>query len=458
MIPPTLRELLFPQDERDPDFRRELQRLALSGVRTASAVGIGGPILLVLMGSLGVPGILDVFTLERSVLSILLAGAPLALSFFPRSHPHMRALGIATGLLVALEAIVFVPRILADPLQAAQVSATKVAMVMLVAVAAFPLRPVQMLFLGLGITLPHAAMSASSAYPVDQPGALVPLVSVFMTALICTVLTTILYRQRAFAFRARKAAERSLDELVKAQARLIVSENAHSLGRFAAALSHELNSPLGALGSAAETLVSLVEQGPRRAPPERVAEVAKGATETARRSLQRLRETVERMKHFTNLDRAEVQVVNLNRLWEDTVALLAAEIEGRAGVTLELAPLPPVKCRPQQLSAVFSNLLRNAAAAVDAGGSIRIRSAHRGADVVLEVHDDGRGIPAEQLSRLFDPAFRVQSSRVGTGWGLFVSRSIISDHGGQLEIASALGRGTTATITLPVPVPLAGVA
>jgi signal transduction histidine kinase len=108
------------------------------------------------------------------------------------------------------------------------------------------------------------------------------------------------------------------------------------------------------------------------------------------------------------------------------------------------------------LTAVFSNLLRNAAAAIESAGTIQITSDQRGADVVLEVRDDGRGIPAERLSRLFDPGFRVQSGRVGTSWGLFVSRSIISEHGGQLEISSAVGRGTTAKIVLPLP--LAGAA
>jgi signal transduction histidine kinase len=75
---------------------------------------------------------------------------------------------------------------------------------------------------------------------------------------------------------------------------------------------------------------------------------------------------------------------------------------------------------------------------------------------VLEVQDDGKGISAERLSQLFDPAFRVQGGRVRAGWGLFVSRTIITEHGGQLEISSTAGRGTIAKIVLPLP--LAGAA
>ena len=154
-----------------------------------------------------------------------------------------------------------------------------------------------------------------------------------------------------------------------------------------------------------DTLVSLVAKARQKPPLDGVEELAIEVSQAARQSFLRLRDTVDRMKHLSNLDRAEVQVVDLNQLWVDIVALLGSQLEGKADVKLDLRPIPPVKCRPQQLSAVFSNLLRNAAAAIETGGTIKISSDRRGADVVVEVHDDGKGIPAERLSRLFDPAF-----------------------------------------------------
>lgn len=447
----SLLELLNPQDERDPGFRKELDRLSLTGLYTASGVGIGGPLLVALLGLAGVAGILEVFTFERLLAAMLLAIVPLAISIIPGARPHIRLLGILTGFLICLESILGLLRTLPDPAQAAQIAATKVTLVMLVAIAAFPLKPLQALAMGLGITTSLVAALAAGRSLEHQGQATIPVVTVLLVALIGTALTTVIYRQRASAHWARRAAEESFEELRQAQARLLVSENALSLGRFAAALSHEMNSPLGALGSAVDTLLSLVEKARQKPPPDGVEELADDVSQAARQSFRRLRETVDRMKHFSNLDRAEVQVVDLNQLWVDIVALFGSQLEGRADVKLDLKPLPPVKCRPQQLSAVFSNLLRNAAAAIETAGTIKISSDHRGADVVVEVHDDGKGIPAERLSRLFDPAFRVQGSRVGTSWGLFVSRSIISEHGGQLEISSAVGRGTTAKIVLPLP-------
>ena len=125
-------------------------------------------------------------------------------------------------------------------------------------------------------------------------------------------------------------------------------------------------------------------------------------------------------------------------------------MEPKAHLELDLAPLAPVRCRPQQMGAVFSNLLRNAAAAMDARGVIRIVTGQVNGEIRIDVRDDGRGMPEEQLRDLFNPSFRVESGRVTTtNWGLFICRSIVTEHGGALTIDSVEGAGTTATIRLP---------
>jgi two-component system NtrC family sensor kinase len=116
----------------------------------------------------------------------------------------------------------------------------------------------------------------------------------------------------------------------------------------------------------------------------------------------------------------------------------------------DLGVIPPLRCRPQQLSAVLSNLLRNAADAIDTQGRIVLVTRKLQGNIVLEIRDTGRGIPSEQLATLFEPAFQVEYGRVAaTNWGLFVCRAIVSEHGGELEIESEPGRGTTAKIVLP---------
>ena len=150
--------------------------------------------------------------------------------------------------------------------------------------------------------------------------------------------------------------------------------------------------------------------------------------------------------------RADERIVDLNELCSDTVEFLGSELKN-AKVELHLAPLPGIKCRPQQISAVLANLIRNASSALESSGNGRIEvvSEAKAERLVVEVKDNGRGIEAERLGTLFEPAFRVHRGRVATtNWGLFISSSIAAEHGGSLEIESTLGSGTTARLSLPL--------
>ena len=186
-----------------------------------------------------------------------------------------------------------------------------------------------------------------------------------------------------------------------------MSDNDASHGRFAAALSHELNSPLGSLVSAFETMIRVRDR--EEGNPAKLEAVFEQAVRSGRQSVTRLRETVERMRQLTDLERSEERLVDLNELWSETVALLNAELSTGAEVKLDLRALPPFKCRPKLISVVFGNLLRNAAAAIDRKGTIVGSSERRNGDIVMEVRDDGRGISADELSirRLSSPSLIV---------------------------------------------------
>jgi two-component system, NtrC family, sensor kinase len=244
---------------------------------------------------------------------------------------------------------------------------------------------------------------------------------------------------------------RSFEDLRAAQARLLLNETAASQGRLAAVLSHELNSPIASLRSAVESLVQLYKK--KREPDEtRLAGIFETLAHTALESCQRLKELVARMQRFTNLDRAEEQTVDVNELLRDTIGLLQSELNERAEVVLDLKPLSPLKCRPQQLSAVFLNLVRNAVAHLEEKGKIFVTSIQSDGEIAIQVRDNGRGIAAERLPSLFEPTFAVRAGRVASAnWGLFSSRSIILEHDGQIKIDSIEGKGTTVTVTLPTP-------
>jgi two-component system NtrC family sensor kinase len=266
---------------------------------------------------------------------------------------------------------------------------------------------------------------------------------------IAVGLTAVLYDVRAAAFLARVRAEESFQALQKAQASLLLERTAASQIRFAAALSHELNTPLGSLSSAFETLARIVERVDLDPKRQRAAEEA---MHSGRLSNERINAIAGRMRNLTNLDRAEERLVDLNSLCADTVEFLSPEI-GHLRIELRLSRLPQVKCRPQQIGAVLANLIRNASSALGSNGNgqIEVASHAEPASVVLEVKDNGPGIEPDRMATLFEPGFRIHRGRVATtNWGLFLSRSIVSEHGGRLEIESSPGQGTTARVRLPL--------
>jgi signal transduction histidine kinase len=129
-------------------------------------------------------------------------------------------------------------------------------------------------------------------------------------------------------------------------------------------------------------------------------------------------------------------------------ALAAAEPTKRGARITHTAEVAALHLRadPSALHQLLLNVLLNAAQAVDSGGSVRVTARANDGAVIVEIHDDGRGIPPDQLSRVFDPFYTTRAG--GTGLGLAVARRIAIAHGGQLTLDSVEGQGTTATIRL----------
>ena len=249
---------------------------------------------------------------------------------------------------------------------------------------------------------------------------------------------------------ANEQAERALAVLCNEQTRLMLAQNAASLGRLAAAISHEMNTPLGALRSAVDTFESTMDRNGSDS-NDRIGRVQRDLLRAMRDSAARLTAVVERMQRFTNLNRAEVQRTCINGLISDVVGLLDSELLSGITIDVQLEPgLPYVVSHPQQLSAVFSMLVNNAIDSIGGIGQIRIVTRSSNATVHIEVHDTGRGVPQHALADIFEPAFREQSGRVASAnWSLFSCRHVVEAHGGTIHASSAEGQGTTVHIALP---------
>jgi signal transduction histidine kinase/pSer/pThr/pTyr-binding forkhead associated (FHA) protein len=242
------------------------------------------------------------------------------------------------------------------------------------------------------------------------------------------------------------------DALRRADAKVLLSQYGASMGRFAAALSHELNSPIGALKSALQTAHALAEKK-AVLPLEKRNEVEELEATLRRNSIEsagRLHEIVLRMQRFSSLDRNEIVPVDLNSLLQDVVNIFNAEVKGGVYLEIHFQPLPSILLRPQPMSAVFSNLLHGAIEGSNGGDRVVLTSRQIHSQVEVTVEDNGKGMSAQELANIFDPAFKVKGDRVSTGnWGLFSSRQIVREHGGDIEIQSTPGQGTKVLVTLP---------
>jgi signal transduction histidine kinase len=256
--------------------------------------------------------------------------------------------------------------------------------------------------------------------------------------------------------------EDTLGELRDTQIQLVQSEKMASLGSLVAGVTHELNTPVGVISSMHNTLIRAVDRlketlsgsSSREDAEDKTVrsafEAISNANEIITTGTERLMSIARNLREFARLDEAEFQVAHVHGGIDSTLALLKRDIGDGVAVEKDYGDIPPIYCSPGQLNQVFMTVLRNAAQAIDGAGEIRIKTFQEDETVHILISDTGVGIPPAQLERIFDLDFKAGESRVKMKFGLSTAYRIVQDHGGTVEIDSAVGRGTVVTISLPV--------
>jgi len=170
-----------------------------------------------------------------------------------------------------------------------------------------------------------------------------------------------------------------------------------------------------------------------------------------RDSSERLYSIIARIQRFTNLDRAEVQSIDLNILLQDVVTMFQSQAKGNVRVEMNLRTVPRLVCRPQQLSGVFSTLFSHAMHVAGEEGTIRLTTRQRDGWIDICLQEEGGGISSSELAAIFHLNFGVSENRISSGnWSLFSSRHFVREHGGDITIARLGKTGLTVTVTLPL--------
>jgi signal transduction histidine kinase len=228
-------------------------------------------------------------------------------------------------------------------------------------------------------------------------------------------------------------------------------ERMASVGTLAAGVAHEVNNPLWfAKANLDHVARDLAERG--------VNGGTRNALDDVREGLDRIATAVGALRSLSGrspLERVRVDVVSEV---EAALQLAARELQHRAKVVLAVDPAPLVRARRHELGQVFLNLLVNAAQALPPGApDANVVEVKVGADArgwaVVEVRDTGVGMAPEVRARVFEPFFTTKPPGVGTGLGLAVSRGIVEDAGGAIEVESAPGKGSVFRVLLPAASP-----
>ncbi|MBE0435612.1 MAG: HAMP domain-containing histidine kinase [Methylomicrobium sp.] len=255
----------------------------------------------------------------------------------------------------------------------------------------------------------------------------------------------------------------------KAHLKLYRNEKQASVGRLAAGVAHEINNPLGFIRSNVATAASylesfyefnaLIDNGASSKELRKVWEERelplllddfKDLMKESLEGLDRIAKIVIALKGFSRIDQTETERADIDTIVRQICQVAESQWQQKAKLVLELSSETPIQCQSAQLGQVVYGLLANAVDAIEKNGIIRIRTAVRNGAVVLEVQDNGQGIPETVLPHVFEPFFTTKEVGQGTGLGLTVCHDIVKEHGGTIDIVSQIGKGTRVTVNLPV--------
>ncbi len=240
---------------------------------------------------------------------------------------------------------------------------------------------------------------------------------------------------------------RMTTELLGQKERLVQAERVAAWRELARRLAHELKNPLFPLQLTVENLVRARQQN-----PEQFDEVFRESSRTLLAEISNLKGIIERFSEFSKMPQPQFQRVQVNELILGVVQLFQAQLDapGRAKINCELQldpHLEAVEADAELLHRAILNLVLNAQDAMPRGGGLTLRTRNEDGKVIVEVADTGSGLTREECAQIFTPYYT--SKQQGTGLGLAIVQSVVSDHGGRIDVQSEPSRGTTFVIELP---------
>lgn len=299
----------------------------------------------------------------------------------------------------------------------------------------------------------------------------------FFAPLILVLLIFIFWNTRLrIEVKKRKQAQNDLDiafkKLQDTQTQLIQSEKMASIGFLTAGIAHEIKNPLNfiSLGikgikNSIETLLKITDNYERLYEKDKSENLEKlkeeldfdfhkkeciSLIDDVQYGVDNIEEITKSLNTLSYFSGDTKVLTNINQGIESTLVLLRNQYKYTIEIIKELGDIPEIKCFPGKLNQVFVNIISNAIHAIKNKGSIIIKTYVKGNFLIISIKDSGTGIDNDSLENIFYPFFTTKPIGEGTGLGLTISKNIIKEHDGKIEVKSKKDEGTEFLISLPI--------
>jgi len=223
---------------------------------------------------------------------------------------------------------------------------------------------------------------------------------------------------------------------------LLQTEKLSSMGQMAAGIAHEINNPLANASLISQTLIARLKgDGAANDMVEKLAAIEK--------NIDRASTIAQELLLFSRQRETEMVPLDINTVIQGSLTLLGYRLK-HVDLRQELAAVSDVTGDRGKLEQVFINIISNSLEAMPDGGKLAISSSEKNGLIEVRFSDTGMGIAGEDLARIFDPFFTTKEIGKGTGLGLSICYGIVKQHGGDIDISSVKGQGTTVVVILPI--------